>query len=137
VEKTKAAAEGCLRIWFALGKNPRDFAPHFLLRPVRVLRTEPRRFHFARRPAQLFRQREAAFGRHPAVNRELFGTGLLIRQHGKIMRQKNGSRKRGAGDGEYMKSFFGQSALKTKAGSREKLKDSFFYIRQFAFPIAG
>jgi hypothetical protein len=40
-------------------------------------------------------QRQPAFGRHPAVNRELFGTGLLIRQHGKNMRQKIGSRKRG------------------------------------------
>jgi hypothetical protein len=76
-----------------MAENPRDLAPHFFLRPVRVLRTEPRRFHFARRPAKLFRQREAAFGRHPAVNRELLRAGLFIRQHEKRMRQKNGSRK--------------------------------------------
>ena len=76
-----------------MADNPRDFAPHFFLRPVRVLRTEPRRFHRARRPAKLFRQRQTALGRHPAENRELFGTGLLIRQHEIMMCQKNGSRK--------------------------------------------
>ena len=77
-----------------MAENPRDLAPHFFLRPVRVLRTEPRRFHLARRPAKLFRQRQAAFGRHPAVDRELLRAGLFIRQHEKRMRQKNGSRKR-------------------------------------------
>ena len=59
-----------------------------------MLRTEPRRFQLARRPAKLFRQRQAAFGRHPAVDRELLRAGLFIRQHEKRMRQKNGSRKR-------------------------------------------
>jgi hypothetical protein len=103
-----------LRVRLVLAENPRDFAPHFFLRPVRVLRTEPRRFHFARRPAKLFRQRQAAFGRHPAVNRELLRAGLFIRQHEKIMRQKNGSRKCRANDGEYMKPFLAEARGKQK-----------------------
>jgi hypothetical protein len=105
-----------LRVRLVLAEILRDFAPHFILRPVRVLRTEPRRFHLARRPAKLFRQRQTAFGRHPAVNRELFGTGLLIRQHGKIMRQKNGSCKRGRATVNTC-AMFSRSAKKTKAGS--------------------
>ena len=79
-----------------------------------MLRTEPRYFHFARRPAKLFRQRQAAFGRHPAVNRELLWAGLFIRQHEKRMRQKKGSRKRRASDGEYMKSFLAEARRKQK-----------------------
>ena len=89
-----------------MAENLCDFAPHFFLRPVRVLRTEPRRFHLSRRPAKLFRQRQTAFGRHPAVDRELLRAGLFICQHEKRMRQKNGSRKCGTSNDEYMKSFW-------------------------------
>jgi hypothetical protein len=77
-----------------MAENPRDFAPHFFLRPVGVPRMKPRRFHFARRPAKLFRQRQTAFRRHAAINHKLFGTGLLIWQHEKRKLQKVGSRKR-------------------------------------------
>jgi len=106
-----------------LAENPRGFAAHFFLRPVRVLRTEPRRFHLARRPAKLFRQREAAFGRHPAVNRELLRAGLFIRQHEKRMRQKKGSRKH-AGDGEYMKPFLAEVRRKRKQEAAQPLASS-------------
>lgn len=84
-----------------------------------MLRAEPRHFHLSRRLAKLFRQRQTAFGRHPAVNRELFGTGLLIRQHGKIMRQKNGSRKRGRATAN-TRAMFGRGSEKTKAGSLQE-----------------
>jgi len=102
-----------------MAENLRDFAPHFFFRRVRMLRTEPRRFHLSRRPAKLFRQRQTAFGRHPAVNRELFGTGLLIRQHGKIMRQKNSSRKRGRATANTC-AMFNRSPEKTKAGTPQE-----------------
>jgi hypothetical protein len=75
-------------------ENPAHFVIQACFRPIGMLMAQGRRFHFTRRPVKLFGQREATFRSHPAVNRELFGTGLLIRQHEKRMRQKRNSRKR-------------------------------------------
>lgn len=54
-----------------------------------MLAAQTRRFHFARRPVEPFGQPQPPRAGHGAQGRKLFGTGLLIRQHEIIMRQKN------------------------------------------------
>jgi hypothetical protein len=78
-----------------MAENLRNFAPQLFLGPVSMLRAKPGRLQFARRPAKLFRLRQTAFRRHPAINRKLFGAGLFIRPHEKRMRQKKNSSKHG------------------------------------------
>src|SRR5476651_2568802 len=97
-----------------MAENPAHLVVHARLRPVGMLAVQTRRLHFARRPVKPFGQPQPPCASHGAQGRELLRAGLFIRQHEKIMRQKNGSRKRRANDGEYMKPFSAEVGKKQK-----------------------
>src|ERR1022692_286307 len=74
------------------GSGMAEYLAHFLVqtlfRPVRMLLTPTRRFHFSRRPVKPLRQTKPPRTGHRAQSGDLFGTDLFIRQHESIMRQK-------------------------------------------------
>jgi hypothetical protein len=53
-----------------------------------MLMTQARRFHFPRRPIKSLREAHPLRTGHRAQRGDLFRTGLLIRQHASIIRQK-------------------------------------------------
>jgi len=78
-----------------MAENPAYLVVQTLFRPVGMLAAQARRFHFARRPVEPLGQTEPPGAGHRAQRGELFGTGLLIRQHGLNMSQRNGPCKSG------------------------------------------
>src|SRR5438477_9754436 len=76
-----------------IGEGPRDFTRDLFLAPIGVLSAQPGGFDFPRRPVKLLSQRQAALRRHLAINGNLFGSGLLVRQHGENVRDKLQPRK--------------------------------------------
>jgi hypothetical protein len=69
-----------------------EYLAHFVVQtlfwPVRMLMAQTRRFHFSRRPVKPLRQTKPPRTGYRAQSDNLFGTGLFIRQHESIMRQK-------------------------------------------------
>jgi len=76
-------------------ENPAHFVGETLFRPVGMLAAQARRLHFARRPVKLLGQTQPSRAGHRAQRGELLGAGLLIRQHGLNMSQRNGPCKSG------------------------------------------
>ena len=72
-----------------MAENPAHFVGEPLFRPVGILAAQARRLHFARRPVDPFGEPQPPRAGHRAQRGELFGTGLLIRQHGLNMSQRN------------------------------------------------
>ena len=78
-----------------MAENPAHLVVQTLFRPVGMLAAQARRLHFARRPVEPLGQTQPPCAGHRAQRGELFGAGLLIRQHGLNMSQRNCSRKSG------------------------------------------
>jgi hypothetical protein len=65
-----------------MGENLANFCRDALLGPFGMLALQKRGFVPPHRPVQPVRRLPPLVGRHAAEYRDLFGTGLLIRQHG-------------------------------------------------------
>src|ERR1035437_6564164 len=73
-----------------MAENPAHLVVQARLRPVGMLLAQTRRFHFTRRPVEPLGQPQPPRTGHGAQRGNLFGTGLLIRQHGLNMSQRPG-----------------------------------------------
>src|SRR5439155_16400764 len=68
-----------------MAEDPAHFGVDLLFGPIRMLTTQPRRFHLARGPVKSLREPQPALTGHSAEDGDLLRASLLIRQHANNM----------------------------------------------------